>query len=70
MVPLSILGSLGAALLLNQNLKATTFVRTLYFLPSLAPVVASAVLWRWLFQPAPAARPRASRCATTPSSRI
>ena len=51
MVPLSIVGSLGAALLLNQNLKATTLLRTLYFLPSLAPVVASAVLWRWLFQP-------------------
>jgi multiple sugar transport system permease protein len=51
MVPLSIAGSLGAALLLNQGLKATTLLRTLYFLPSLAPVVASAVLWRWLFQP-------------------
>ena len=51
MVPLSILGSLLAALLLNQGLKLTTLFRTLFFLPSLTPIVASAVLWRWLFQP-------------------
>ena len=51
MVPLSIVGSLLAAILLNQGLKGTTLFRTLFFLPSLAPVVASAVLFRWLFQP-------------------
>src|SRR5207244_7402341 len=51
MVPLSIGGSLLAALILNQGLKGTTVFRTLFFLPSLTPVVASAVLWRWLYQP-------------------
>jgi multiple sugar transport system permease protein len=51
MVPLSIGGSLLAALLLNQGLKLSSVFRTLFFLPSLTPIVASAVLWRWLFQP-------------------
>ena len=51
MVPLSICGSLLVALLLNQRLKAASLFRTLFFLPSLTPIVASAVLWRWLFQP-------------------
>jgi multiple sugar transport system permease protein len=50
-VPLGILGSLFCALLLNQNLKATSLWRTLYFLPSLTPIVALALLWKWLLQP-------------------
>lgn len=51
MVPLSLAGSLTSALLLNQGLKGTSVFRTLYFLPSLTPAVASAILWRFLFQP-------------------
>lgn len=51
MVPLSLIGSLLAALLLNQNLKGTSIFRVLFFLPSLTPAVASAVLWRWLYNP-------------------
>lgn len=51
MVPLSLCGSLLAALLLNQHLKATPIFRTLFFLPSLTPAVASSLLWTWLFQP-------------------
>lgn len=51
MVPLSLGGSLLSALLLNQNLKGTAVFRTLFFLPSLTPAVASAILWRFLFQP-------------------
>ncbi len=51
LVPLALIGSLLAALLLNQGLKATTFFRTLFFLPHLTPVVAAAVLWGWLFNP-------------------
>ena len=50
-VPLSLTGSLLIALLLNQRLRGTALFRTLFFLPSLVPVVASAVLWTWLFQP-------------------
>jgi multiple sugar transport system permease protein len=51
MVPLSLAGSLLSALLLNQHLKGTALFRTLYFLPSLTPAVAAAILWRFLFQP-------------------
>jgi multiple sugar transport system permease protein len=51
MVPIGITLSLMAATLLNQGLKATVLFRTLFFLPSLTPVVATAVLWRWLYQP-------------------
>lgn len=50
-VPLGMLGSLGAALLLNQGYKGTTIFRTLYYLPTITPVIASALLWIWIFQP-------------------
>jgi multiple sugar transport system permease protein len=49
LVPLGLFGSLLAAILLNQGLKLTTLFRTLFFLPSLTPVVASAVIWAWLY---------------------
>jgi multiple sugar transport system permease protein len=51
MVPIGIGLSLLAAILLNQSLKGTAVFRTLFFLPSLTPVVAAAVIWRWLYQP-------------------
>ena len=50
-VPLGIVGSLAVAMLMNQGLKLTPIFRTLLFLPFLTPVIASALLWRWLFQP-------------------
>ncbi len=50
-VPLGLLGSLGLALLLNQGLKGSNIFRTLFFLPSLTPAVALALLWTWLFHP-------------------
>jgi multiple sugar transport system permease protein len=50
-VPLGIVGSLLAALLLNQRLKGTSVFRTLYFLPHLTPAVAAALLWVWVLQP-------------------
>jgi multiple sugar transport system permease protein len=50
-VPLALIGSLGAAMLLNQALKGTSFFRTFFFLPHLTPVAASAVLWAWMFNP-------------------
>ena len=51
MVPIGISLSLLSATLLNQGLKGTALYRTLFFLPSLTPVVAAAVIWRWLYQP-------------------
>lgn len=47
-VPLRIVGSLLTAILLNQALKLTTIWRTLFFLPSLTPSVATAYIWRWI----------------------
>ena len=39
------------AMLLNQRLRGTALLRTLFFLPSLTPIVATALLWRWMLQP-------------------
>jgi multiple sugar transport system permease protein len=50
-VPLIIVGALAVAMLMNQQLKGTSLFRTMMFLPFLTPVIASALLWRWLFQP-------------------
>jgi multiple sugar transport system permease protein len=50
-VPFSLLGSLLAALSLNQALKGTSLYRTFFFLPHLTPIVAAAVLWAWMFNP-------------------
>lgn len=47
-VPLGMLGSMLAAILLNQGLMGTAFYRTLFYLPSLTPVAAAAVLWKWI----------------------
>ena len=48
-VPLSLVGALSAAMLLNQALRGTTLFRTFFFLPHLTPIVAAAVLWGWIF---------------------
>jgi multiple sugar transport system permease protein len=47
-VPISLVGSMVLAILLNQNLRGTSVARTLFFLPHLTPVVAMAILWVWL----------------------
>ncbi|RDW22194.1 spermidine/putrescine ABC transporter permease [Oceanobacillus arenosus] len=41
--------SLVMALILNMNVKGQSLYRTIYFLPTLVPVVASSLLWMWLF---------------------
>lgn len=50
-VPIGLAGSLVLAILLNRGLKGTNFFRTIFFLPSLTPAVALALLWTWLFHP-------------------
>jgi multiple sugar transport system permease protein len=47
-VPLGILGSMILAILLNAKLKGVTIFRTLFFMPSLVPSIAAAILWVWL----------------------
>jgi len=50
-VGLGVVLSLLAAMLLNQDIKGKTIFRALYYLPSLTPVVALAILWQWLLAP-------------------
>ena len=50
-VPLSVFGALLTAILLNQRLKGTTFYRTVFFMPHLAPTVAAIYIWLWLLNP-------------------
>jgi multiple sugar transport system permease protein len=50
-VSVGVVLSLLAALLLNQPIRGRAIFRALYYLPSLTPVVAQAVIWGWLFQP-------------------
>jgi multiple sugar transport system permease protein len=50
-VPVTILGSLLLAVLLNQKLKGTNIYRTIFFVPHLIPAVAIAVVWIYLMQP-------------------
>jgi multiple sugar transport system permease protein len=51
MVPVGISLSLLIAIALNQRLALTPVLRTCYFLPSLTPVVAAALIWTWLYEP-------------------
>lgn len=48
-VPLSIAGGLGLAVMLNQRLKAAGFFRTVFYVPSLVPIVATAIMWKLIF---------------------
>lgn len=47
-VPLSTMLALGIALLLNQKLKLSSFLRTVYYLPALVSGVAVALVWGWV----------------------
>jgi multiple sugar transport system permease protein len=48
-LPAGMLVSLGLALMLNVRIRGQSVYRTIIFLPSLVPTVASAMLWLWLF---------------------
>ncbi|HEO69982.1 MAG TPA: sugar ABC transporter permease [Candidatus Hydrogenedentes bacterium] len=50
-VPLGLIVSLGLALLLNQKVRGMAAYRTIFFLPTIVPIVASAVLWLWVLNP-------------------
>lgn len=50
-LPMGLMAGLSIALLLNANVKGMSWYRTLYYLPSIVPVVASAVLWLWVLNP-------------------
>lgn len=50
-LPLQLMVALFVALLLNARIKGQAIFRTLIFLPSVVPVVATAILWVWILNP-------------------
>jgi multiple sugar transport system permease protein len=48
-LPAGLCISVGLAMLLNVKIPCQPLFRTIIFLPSLVPLVASAMLWMWLF---------------------
>jgi len=50
-VPLSIIFGVALAMMLNMKVKGMAVYRTIFFLPTLVPHVALAVLWMWLLNP-------------------
>jgi multiple sugar transport system permease protein len=50
-VPLDILIGIGIAVLLNAKVRGQAAFRTLAYLPTIVPAVASAILWLWLLNP-------------------
>lgn len=50
-VPACLIASIGIAVLLNTKLPGMPIFRTIFFLPSIVPIVASAVLWLWVLNP-------------------
>ena len=50
-VPLTLVCSLGLAILLNQNVKFRNFFRTVSFFPYVASLVAVAAVWNMIFSP-------------------
>jgi len=50
-VPLAAVVGILLAMLLNTNVRGLSIFRTIYFLPSITPVVASAIVWLWMFDP-------------------
>ena len=48
-VPLGLTLSFGLAMLLNNSLPGIGIFRTIFYLPSIIPAVASASLWAWMF---------------------
>jgi multiple sugar transport system permease protein len=50
-VPLNMAVALGVALLLNQQIRWTSFYRAVYFLPVVSSTVAASLIWTWLYSP-------------------
>ena len=48
-LPLGMVTSLALALLLNTGVRGMPMFRTIFYLPSIVPVVAGSMLWLWIF---------------------
>lgn len=50
-VPVGMAAGLAIAMLLNTEAKGMRFYRTIFYLPAIVPMVASAILWIWVLNP-------------------
>lgn len=50
-LPVALMFSLFLAIMLNQKIRGLAFYRTIFYLPSITPVIASSILWLWLLNP-------------------
>ena len=48
-VPLSLAMSFLLAALINRQFKGIAIIRTIYYLPSIVPAIATALVWAWMF---------------------
>src|SRR5579884_1053530 len=51
-LPLSTIAALGLAMLLNMDVKGRAIYRTIFYIPSIVPIVASCMIFVWMFNPA------------------
>lgn len=51
LVPLTLIGSLAIAMLLYEQSRFFTVIRTVVLLPYITPVIATSIGWLWLFNP-------------------
>ena len=47
-LPIGLLVALGGAMLLNTGVKGMTVFRTFFYMPAVAPAVATALVWGWI----------------------
>jgi len=47
-LPLEVICGIGLAVLMNQKLRGIGFFRTLFYMPSIVPQVAAALVWVWM----------------------
>jgi multiple sugar transport system permease protein len=50
-VPLNLVVAFAAALAMNMKIRGIRWYRTFFYLPSITPAVANAMLWLWIFNP-------------------
>lgn len=49
-LPLSVAFGIAFAVLLNQKITGVSIYRTCFYLPSIVPLVASSIIWIWIFR--------------------
>ncbi|OMF38115.1 sugar ABC transporter permease [Paenibacillus sp. FSL H8-0548] len=50
-IPLTVIGALALALMLNQNIRGKVIFRAAYFIPVVTSSVAVALVWTWMYNP-------------------